>query len=99
MSTAGHCLSRSYLILFLFVFILGHNSYTWYSFNGRVKMKNINSKEFKHFLKVEKETELLKKELEKPENLFSNLNLINDDVLMNLSDEDLKKVSNILDKI
>ena len=59
----------------------------------------INSKEFKHFLKVEKETALLKKELEKPENLFSNLNLINDDVLMNLSDEDLEKVSNILDKI
>jgi Mor family transcriptional regulator len=64
-----------------------------------MKDVNVNSKGFKHFLKVEKETELLKKELENPKDLFSNLNLINDDVLMNLSDEDLEKVSNILDKI
>ena len=58
-----------------------------------------NSKEYKHFLKVEKETEQLKKGLENPKDLFSNPNLINDDVLFNLSDKDLKKVSDILDKI
>jgi hypothetical protein len=60
---------------------------------------NKNSKEYKHFLKVEKETKELKKVLENPKDLFSNPNLINDDVLFNLSDKDLKKVSDILDKI
>lgn len=60
---------------------------------------NKNSKEYKHFLKVEKETEQLKKGLENPLILFSNPSLINEDVLMNLTDEDLEKVSNILDKI
>lgn len=58
-----------------------------------------NSKEYKHFLKVEKETEQLKKGLENPKDLFNNPNLINDDVLMNLSEKDLNKVINILDKI
>jgi len=64
-----------------------------------MKDVNVNSKEYKHFLKVEKETKELKKVLENPKDLFSNPNLINDDVLFNLSDEDLKKVSDILDKI
>jgi len=58
-----------------------------------------NSKEFKQFLKVEKETKELKKVLENPKDLFSNPNLINDDVLMNLSEKDLNKVIKILDKI
>ena len=58
-----------------------------------------NSKEFKQFLKVEKETKELKKGLENPKDLFSNPNLINDDVLMNLSEKDLNKVIKILDKI
>ena len=65
-------------------------------------MKDVNSKEFKHFLKIEKETELLQKELNRTEKIAIEkrlLSLINDDVLMNLSDEDLEKVSNILDKI
>jgi hypothetical protein len=58
-----------------------------------------NSKEFKQFLKVEKETQELKKVLENPKDLFSNPNLINDDVLMNLSEKDLNKVIKILDKV
>tara|TARA_R110000796_G_scaffold41888_2_gene103867 strand:+ start:2029 stop:2196 length:168 start_codon:yes stop_codon:yes gene_type:complete len=54
------------------------------------------AKEFKHFLKVEKDRMLANGiNIE----FVRNLNLINDDVLMNLSDEDLEKVSNILDKI